>query len=96
MNNRNLLHSMVAGSEQSLGVQAFLLHSFSFHGVWFDFKGDFGRGEGKNPGDEAYYLVKGTLTRYSTDANKKTLSTPIDAVFKSFPESMDVPAKKQD
>lgn len=66
------------------------------HGVWFDFKGDFGRGEGKNPGDEAYYVVKGTLTRYSTDANKKTLSTPIDAVFKSFPESMDAPAKKQD
>src|SRR5262249_58276776 len=24
------------------------------HGVWFDFKGNFERGEGKNPGDEAY------------------------------------------
>ena len=45
------------------------------HGVSFDFKGAFERGEGKNPGDESFYLLKGTLTRNSTDANKKTTST---------------------
>ena len=66
------------------------------HGVWFDFKGAFERGDGKNPGDEAYYLLKGTLTRNSTDANKKTTSTPMDVAFKSFPESMEPPAQKPD
>jgi hypothetical protein len=66
------------------------------HGVWFDFKGAFERGPGKNPGDEAYYLLKGILTRSSTDANKKTSSTPIEASFKSFPESMEAPPQKPD
>jgi len=66
------------------------------HGVWFDFKGAFERGEGKAPGDEAYYRLKGTLTRSSTDANKKTTSTPIEASFKSFPESMDGAKQKPD
>ncbi len=66
------------------------------HGVWFDFKGAFERGEGKNPGDEAYYLLKGTLTRNSTDANKKVTSTAIDVLFKSFPESMEPIGQKQD
>src|SRR5215467_7090665 len=41
------------------------------HGVWFEFKGAVERGEGKNPGDEAYCVLKGTLTQSSTDANKK-------------------------
>ncbi len=30
--------------------------------VWFEFKGTVERGDGKNPGDEAYYVLKGTLT----------------------------------
>jgi hypothetical protein len=66
------------------------------HGVWFDFKGSFERGPGKEPGDEAYYLLKGILTRSSTDANKKTSSTPIEVSFKSFPETMEAPPKKPD
>jgi len=32
------------------------------HGVAFDFQGSVERGEGKNPGDEAYFVLKGTLT----------------------------------
>jgi hypothetical protein len=66
------------------------------HGVWFDFKGAFERGDGKTPGEEAYYLLKGTLTRNSTDANQKTSSTAIEVSFKSFPESMDAPRQKPD
>src|SRR5271168_629295 len=31
------------------------------HGVSFDFKGTVARGEGKNPGDEAYYVLQGML-----------------------------------
>jgi len=35
------------------------------HGIWFEFRGTVERGEGKKAGDEAYYLLKGTLTEYS-------------------------------
>lgn len=35
------------------------------HGVWYDFKGTIERGDGKNPGDEAYYVLKGTLTQFA-------------------------------
>jgi hypothetical protein len=58
------------------------------HGVWFDFKGMIDRGEGKQPGDEAYYVLKGTLTEYTTDQNKKTSARSRQVVFKSFPQDM--------
>ena len=58
------------------------------HGVWYEFKGTVERGPGKNPGDEAYYLLKGTLTQNNTDANKKTSSKSRDVTFKSFPQDM--------
>ena len=66
------------------------------HGVWFEFKGSVERGEGKKSGDEGYYVMKGTLTQFSTDANKKTSSKERDVSFKSFPHDLgDDPAKTQ-
>jgi len=56
------------------------------HGVSFDFKGTVERGEGKNPGDEAYYVLKGTLTENASDVNKKVASHSRDVVFKMFPQ----------
>lgn len=56
------------------------------HGVWFEFKGTVERGEGKNPGDEAYYLLRGTLIENSSDANKKVTSRSREVVFKMFPQ----------
>jgi hypothetical protein len=56
------------------------------HGVTFDFRGTIERGEGKNPGDEAYFVLKGTLTENVTDANKKVTSHSRDVVFKMFPQ----------
>jgi hypothetical protein len=53
--------------------------------VWFEFKGTVGRGEGKNPGDEAYYVLKGTLADNTTDAEKKVISHSRDVVFRLFP-----------
>jgi hypothetical protein len=44
------------------------------HGVAFDFKGTVERGEGKNPGDESYFVLKGTLTENESDVNKKVTS----------------------
>lgn len=54
--------------------------------VWFDFKGTVERGEGKNPGDEAYYVLKGTLTYNATDAGKKAITHPREVELKMFPK----------
>lgn len=56
------------------------------HGTAFDFKGTVERGEGKNPGDEAYFVLKGTLTENTTDVNKKVTSQSRAATFKMFPQ----------
>ena len=56
------------------------------HGVWYEFKGTVERGSGKNQGDEAYYLLKGTLIQYNRDAGKKTSSKLREVAFKSFPQ----------
>ncbi|HET6181675.1 MAG TPA: hypothetical protein VFE61_32450 [Candidatus Sulfotelmatobacter sp.] len=56
------------------------------HGVSFDFKGTIERGEGKNPGDEAYFVLKGTLTENASDVNKKVTSHAREVSFKMFPQ----------
>jgi len=56
------------------------------HGVAFDFQGAVERGEGKNPGDEAYFVLKGTLTENISDANKKVTSHSRPVVLKRFPQ----------
>lgn len=55
------------------------------HGTWFEFAGVIERGEGKKPGDEAYYVIRGKLTETTTDAAKKSSSKSRDVVFKAFP-----------
>ena len=55
------------------------------HGVWFEFAGAATRGPGKKPDEDAYYLLRGTLTRFSTDADKKTTSQINTVEFRSFP-----------
>ena len=58
------------------------------HGIWFEFRGTIERGEGKKPGEEAYYVLKGTLTENSTDENKKTSSRSREVTLKSFPQDV--------
>ena len=58
------------------------------HGTWYEFKGTVERGDGKNPGDEAYYVLKGVLTQYTSDANQKTSSKSREVAFKLFPKDM--------
>jgi hypothetical protein len=58
------------------------------HGTWYEFKGAVERGDGKNPGDEAYYVLKGALTQYNADANQKTSSKSREVAFKLFPKDM--------
>jgi hypothetical protein len=57
------------------------------HGIAFDFKGAVERGNGKNPGDEGYFVLKGTLTENASDVNKKVTSHSREVVFKMFPQN---------
>ncbi len=66
------------------------------HGVRFEFKGTVERGKGKTPGEEAYYVLRGTLTQYVTDATKKTSAKARAVEFRSFPSDLNVPKNKRD
>jgi len=55
------------------------------HGVWFTFEGAFSRGPGKRTDEEGYYVLRGTLTRFSVGADSKTVSQAREVEFKSFP-----------
>jgi hypothetical protein len=55
------------------------------HGNSFSFDGVVDRGPGKKLDEEAYYVLRGNLTRFSTDAEKKTTSQVTQVEFKSFP-----------
>lgn len=60
----------------------------SVHGVWFEFRGTVELGEGKKPGEEGYYVLKGTLIQSETDENKKTTSKSREVALKSFPQDL--------
>jgi hypothetical protein len=64
-------------------------------GVAFDFTGTVERGEGKNPRDEAYFVLKGMLTENASDANKKVTSHSQEVAFKMFPQDAAPPAEKK-
>ena len=61
------------------------------HGISFEFRGTVERGEGKSRGDEAYYVLKGTLVENTTDEAKKTSSRSLGVALKSFPQDMAPP-----
>lgn len=61
------------------------------HGLAFEFRGTIERGDGKTRGDEAYYVLKGTLVENNTDAAKKTSSHSSEVSLKSFPQDLAPP-----
>lgn len=63
----------------------------SVHGVWFTFEGAFARGSAKTPQDDGYLIVRGTLTRFSSNADKKITSQARQVEFKSFPRDTTPP-----
>ena len=65
------------------------------HGVSYEFRGTVERGEGKNAGDEAYYVLKGTLVENAIDQSKKTTSNSSAVVFKGFPRDMAHPVAEK-
>jgi hypothetical protein len=55
-------------------------HDVSFttrplHSVWYEFKGKFSRGPGKAKGDDAYYVLRGTLKELTSNNAAKTVSS---------------------
>jgi len=76
--------------DQFFSKAAVVGHDVSFttrpvHGVWFEFKGRFDRGTAKTKADDAYYVIRGTLTEYTMDATKKdTTSRSREVEFKSM------------
>ena len=75
-------------------------HELSFstrkvHGVWFEFKGAVSRGPGKTRDAEAYYVIKGNLTQYTSGANQAVTAKEHEVTFSSFPQDEeDNPAGK--
>jgi hypothetical protein len=64
----------------------------SVHGVTYTFEGAFDRGPGKGTQDEAYFVLRGTLTRNVGSADGKSNATQSRQVeFRSFPRDADSP-----
>ena len=56
------------------------------HGVTYTFEGTFDRGPGKKPDEEAYFVLRGTLTRSAASSDGKSAATQTRQVeFRSFP-----------
>ena len=62
--------------------------------VSYEFNGIIERGEGKKPGDEAYYVLKGSLTQYKIESDKKTTPKKQPVELKSFPQDVDLDTPK--
>jgi len=65
------------------------------HGASFEFRGTVDRGEGKSRGDEAYYVLKGTLIENTTDEAKKSSSRSREVALKSFPQDIAPPQEQK-
>lgn len=76
-------------SETTLNGLDLSFKTKTVHGVWFEFKGRVERGPGKTRAEEGYYVVRGTLVRYTEDANKKATAQTREITFKSFPEEVE-------
>ena len=53
--------------------------------AWFEFAGTVERGEGKSPSEEAYYVLKGTLTERTTQPDKKVTAHAQEVTFRMLP-----------
>ena len=59
------------------------------HGVWFEFKGTVSRGPGKTRNEDAYYVIKGTLKQYNSDAKQVVTAKEREVEFRSFPQDIE-------
>ena len=53
------------------------------HGCWVEFSGHVDHGEGRQRGQEGYYVLVGTLTQYTSDADVKVTARQREVTLKS-------------
>jgi len=61
------------------------------HGTWYEFSGVITKTPGKQPAQEGYRVIKGTLLQHVTDANKVDKPRQRAVEFKSFPQDLSKP-----
>ena len=61
------------------------------HGVWYEFTGVITITPGKQPGQEDYRVIKGTLVQHATDASNHDKASQRQVEFKSFPQDLSKP-----
>ncbi|PYX89778.1 MAG: hypothetical protein DMG67_14315 [Acidobacteria bacterium] len=64
------------------GTRVYFL-SRRIHGCWVEFSGRIDRGEGRLRGQEGYYVLVGTLTQYTSDADVKVSARKREVMLKS-------------
>ena len=57
----------------------------SVHGVTYEFSGTAELGQGKKAGEEGYRVLRGKLTEFTEDENKKVTARSREVTMKSFP-----------
>jgi hypothetical protein len=63
------------------------------HGVWYEFRGTIERGDGKTRGEEAFYVLRGTLIEHSSDEQQKGSARSREVALKSFPKEAAPPGR---
>lgn len=61
------------------------------HGMWYDFTGVITVEPGKQPSEEGYRVIRGTLIQHSSDANGAEKAMQRKVEFKSFPADVSRP-----
>lgn len=72
----------------SLKGQDLEFRTKKIHAEYFEFKGHVERGPGKTHDDDAYFVIRGTLTTVREDLNGKAVPSASEVEFKSFPAGM--------
>jgi hypothetical protein len=63
----------------------------TIHGIWYEFDGTIEKQPGKQPNQEGYRILKGTLKQHSIDAKGDDKARDRSVEFKSFPEGVSRP-----
>ena len=64
----------------------------TIHGVRYEFTGTVARGPAKTRAQDGYFVLRGTLTQYTTDADRKETARQREVEFKLLPIDVDTAA----
>ena len=75
----------------SLNGDHLAFNTKTVHGTWYEFSGVITKTPGKQPGQDGYRVIKGTLVQHLTHANKVDKPRQREVEFKSFPQDLSKP-----